>query len=65
MPGLHLTLNFVCEQDRQLGSPVFHVFPTHQPHDPEIGCSCRPTLSDFYEAEPGLFVELWWHWRRS
>jgi hypothetical protein len=62
---MSLSVEFIVEEDRQLGKPVFHVFPTHRPHDPELTCNCRPRLLDMYEWAPGLFIELWWHGRKD
>lgn len=59
-----LSLNMIIEEDRQLGLPVFHTFPSHQEHVAEEACGCQPELIRLQEIEPGIFLEVWWHWRR-
>lgn len=60
-----LDLTFIVEPDRDLGQPIWHLFPSHQPHEPLTTCSCRPRLSDMHETDPGVFMEIWWHWRKT
>ena len=59
-----MSLSLIVEEDRQIGAPVFHTFPSHQDHVAEAGCACRPELARLEEIDPGIFLEIWWHWRR-
>ena len=62
MASTQLQLDLIIEEDRNLGMPVFHLFPSHQEHIPEIGCPCKPHLGDIYETDrDNVLVEVWWH----